>query len=219
MKVWFALERAAQIVNLMRIPVNELDHAQDKIVRGVERIENLVSTNREGLLARGAALYFDKAKFPCLRVFAFNIVAELLKLPVYGFEAEATLDIHNNLAGMRRDGESIDGAFDCGDGLPHDLREQSKRDNDKTPEYHRRQRGYLAFKFELLHSLLKTALKVVSSTPGFLRIETGVYFSGLFLKFEFLGAVIPVIDLFRQAVFHGGAGLFDPFETPAADLL
>ena len=103
--------------------------------------------------------------------------------------------------------------------MARDLRKQSKRDNDKTAEYHRRQCGYLAFKFELLHSLLEATLKVVSSTPGFLRIETGIYFSGLFLKFEFLGAVIPVVDLFRQAVFDGGAGLFNPFETPAADLL
>ena len=77
----------------------------------------------------------------------------------------------------------------------------------------------MAFKFELLHSLLEPPLKVVSSTSRFLRIETGVYFSGLFLKFEFLGAVIPVVDLFRQAVFDRGAGLFDPFETTAPDFL
>src|SRR5262249_49034392 len=120
---------------------------------------------------------------------------------------------------MRRDGEPVDDIFDRGDGLARDLRKQSKWDNDKTAEYHRRQCRYLAFKFELLHSLLKPPLKVVSSTSCFLRIETRVYFSGLFLKFEFLGAVIPVVDLFRQAVFDRSAGLFYPFETPAADLL
>ena len=69
-------------------------------------------------------------------------------------------------------------------------------DDDKAAEYHRRQCRYLAFKFELPHSLLEASLKVVSSTAGFLRVETGVYFAGLFLKLEFFGAVIPVVDLF-----------------------
>ena len=103
--------------------------------------------------------------------------------------------------------------------MPSDLRKQSERHDDETAQYHRRQRGDLAFEFELLHSLLEPTLKVVSSAPGFLRIEPGVGFAGLLLKFEFLGAVIPVVDLFGQAVLDRGAGLVDPFETPAADLL
>ena len=57
-EVRFALERSAQIVNLMRVAVNELDHAEDEIVGRVERIENLVSTDGESLLAltRGLSL-------------------------------------------------------------------------------------------------------------------------------------------------------------------
>jgi hypothetical protein len=50
MEVGFAVEWAAQVVNLMRIAVHELDHTQDKIVGRVERIENLISTNRQSLL-------------------------------------------------------------------------------------------------------------------------------------------------------------------------
>ena len=138
-----------------------------------------------------------KRSFPVLRVFAFNIVAQLFKLAIQRFESETALDIHDDGAGACRNGESINGVFGFGYGFPSDLRKQSKRHNDKTAQYHRRQRGDLAFEFELLHSLLQAPLKVVSSTAGFLRIETGVDFSGLLLKFELLGAVIPVVDLFR----------------------
>ncbi len=48
-KVWLAVEWTAQVMNLMRVPVNELDHAQDKIVGRIQRIENLISTDGESL--------------------------------------------------------------------------------------------------------------------------------------------------------------------------
>ena len=78
---------------------------------------------------------------------------------------------------------------------------------------------YLPFKFELLHSFLKPTLKVVGSTPGLLRVDTSIYLPGLFLKFECFRAMVPVINLLRQAVFNRCAGLIYPFKAPTADFL
>ena len=54
-------------------------------------------------------------------------------------EAETALDIHDDGAGARRDGESIDGVFGCRmTDFASDLRKQSERYNDETAQYHRR---------------------------------------------------------------------------------
>ena len=203
----------------MGTALDEFNHTEDKIVGGVERIENLVSANSESLLSRRAAFNFDKAKFPRLRVFAFNIIPHLIELAVHRLKSKTALDLHDDPTGARRNGEPINHILRFGYGFPSDLRKQSKRHYDETAQYHRRQRGDLAFQVELLHSLLKTTLKVVRSPPGFLRIYTGVGSSSLFLKFEFLRTVIPVVDLLRQTVFDRCAGLIDPFDTPATDFL
>ena len=49
-------------------------------------------------------------------------------------------------------------------------------------------------------------------------VEPGVRPSGLLLKLQLLGAVVPVVDLLRQAVLDRGLGLVDQRDRAAADL-
>src|SRR5688572_24350776 len=90
-------------MNLMRALVNELNHAKNEIISGVEGVKNLVSTHGQSLFSGRAAFNFNEAKFPCLWVLAFNIIAQFIELTVRRFKSKTTLHAHDNRAGARGD--------------------------------------------------------------------------------------------------------------------
>ena len=67
----------------------------------------------------------------------------------------------------------------------------------------------MPFQRQLLHALLQPSLQQIRPSARFPRVEAGVNFTGLLLKFEILGAVVPVGDLLGQSVLDRGFGLGD----------
>src|SRR5579875_3757238 len=106
------MEGPAQIADLVRSVRAERNHRQDEIVGLVERIEDLVLRHGDGVRARDATLYLDETEAPRAGDSAFDVVAELLGLPVDGHKAEAALDFHYDLPRPRRSGLGIDCRLD-----------------------------------------------------------------------------------------------------------
>ena len=75
-----------------------------------------------------------------------------------------------------------------------------------------------ALETQLLEPLLETSLECVRSLPCFAGVQLRVGLSGPFLKTQFLGSVIPVVDLLRQPVLHRGLGLVDSRHRPPTNL-
>src|SRR5690349_6348243 len=104
-------------MHLMGVAVEELDHTKNEIIGCVERIQDLVSRHRQRWLSGCAAFHFNEPEFTSLWVFAFNVVAQLFEFPIQRLETKATLDVHDDGASTRGNGEPINGLFSFGHGL------------------------------------------------------------------------------------------------------
>ena len=106
----------------------------------------------------------------------------------------------------------------AGAGCPVIAARRPSGHDDEPAEDHRRQGRDLRLAVQLREALLEPGLEVVGAAARLLRVEPRAGLAGLLLKLELLGAVVPVGDLLGEAVLHGGAGLVDPAEAPAAHL-
>src|SRR5689334_3173388 len=93
----------------MRVVLAELDDTQDEVVGLVERVENLVTGDRDGVGRRDTPFNLDEPQLTGAGHPALDVVPELLKLAVSGLEAEATFDVHDDSASPRGTGLGIDG--------------------------------------------------------------------------------------------------------------
>ena len=100
-----------------------------------------------------------------------------------------------------------------------DFGDKTGRDDEKTSQDDRRQRRELRFELQLLHPLLKAGLEVIGAFPGFIGVQPGIDLPGLLLVFQVLGPMIPIADLFGEAVLHRRLGFGDQLQFAGSDLL
>src|SRR2546427_660760 len=94
-EIWLALEGLAQVMHSLRLAGPKLDDRKDEIVWLVERVEDLVLGDRNGVGAGHAPLNLDETQLPGPRYAAFDVVAKLLGFPVSGFEPKRPLSLHD----------------------------------------------------------------------------------------------------------------------------
>jgi hypothetical protein len=99
------------------------------------------------------------------------------------------------------------------------LRQESSRDHHQPAQRHWRQGRDLRFQVQLFHALLEPRLQLIGATARLLRVEAGVGPTSLLLELEFLSAVVPVANLFREAILHCRSGLVNPPQAPSTHLL
>ena len=104
-------------------------------------------------------------------------------------------------------------------GVAGHLRQKPSRHHHQPAQRHRGQGRDLRFQVELLHALLQPRLQFIGAAARLLRVEAGVGPASLLLQLEFLGAVVPVADLFGEPILDRRTGLVDPPQTPPTDLL
>ena len=83
-------------MHLVRFGIKKLDNGKNKVVRLVERIENLVAGNGDGWGTGNAPLHFNKTQFACSGNATFDVVAKLFKFPIGGVKTESALDLHDD---------------------------------------------------------------------------------------------------------------------------
>ena len=100
-EIGLALERAAEVVHTMGVVIAKLDDAQDEVVGLVERIENLVAGDRNGVGRRDPPLHLDESQLPGARNAALDVIAKLLQLAIGRVETESAFDFHDDGARPR----------------------------------------------------------------------------------------------------------------------
>jgi hypothetical protein len=103
-------------------------------------------------------------------------------------------------------------------GRPGDRIQEPDGYHQQAPEYHRGKGRNLALQTQLLKSLFQPSLECIRSLACFARIQLRIGLSSPFLKPQFLGSVIPIVDLLRQAILHRGLSLLDARHRPATNL-
>ena len=158
-EIRLALERPAHIVNSMVVTI-ELHDRENEVVRLVERVEDFVFSDGDGRGTGRAPLDLDEAQTPGAGDAAFNVVAELLELPIGRLEAKTALDSPSRSARARAAAACVSTGF----------RERWRRrcpviaairpagTTSKPAEHDRRQRRNLPFELDLFHALFKPAL-------------------------------------------------------------
>src|SRR6266542_168519 len=138
-------------MNLMRPVAFEFDHSQNEVIGHVKRIKYFVLGYRQYVFARRSSFYFDEAKRPLVRVFAFYIVTKFLQFAIRRFKSETTFNLHDNGAGARRYCLTINSAswFSL-TATCHSMKKPNWQ-NDEPAQNYRRRSGDLPFQVELLH--------------------------------------------------------------------
>ena len=93
-EVRLTLEGFANIMDLVRAVLQELDDPQDEVLGFVQRVQDLVARHRNRRRAAGPPLDLDEAQLAGVRHPAFDVVAQFLELAIGGFVAKTALDFH-----------------------------------------------------------------------------------------------------------------------------
>ena len=91
--------------------------------------------------------------------------------------------------------------------------------DDRAAQHHRWQRCEFSLLLNFGKPLLQPRREVVGPLTGELRIQPGIDLAGAFLLCQLRRAVIPVVDLFGQAIFDHGLRLIQQFPLTATQFL
>ncbi len=204
------------------LPINH-DDGQDEVVGLVERGQDLVFCDDHRCGAFDTAFDFDEAQFAGAGDARFDVVAAFVGADIAWHVAQVALGLHDSLHGEAFDTGGFVGKLGDGRGFvlflwPRKFVEQALWDDQDAADDDGRQGREFALLLQFGQASFQAGQQFFGTLAGYLRVQAGVGFTGSLLRLEIGGAVVPVADLFGQAVIDGGDGFVDLLFAPLSNL-
>src|SRR5680860_795497 len=92
------------VADLILIGFLKRHYGEDKVLRLIQRVQNLILGHRDRVSAADASLHFQKTQSSRAGNPRLDVVSELVRFPVNRLESEPPLDIHHYGACTRSGG-------------------------------------------------------------------------------------------------------------------